>query len=264
MHFFNPPSKMPLVEVVSGRQTDGVSVAAAVKLARSLGKVPVVISDCPGFLVNRLLMPYLNEASYLAGEGVPVQRIDSVMEDFGWPMGPFKLMDMIGIDVGYKVARVLFDSYGGRMKLSRLFSRVGETEELLGKKSGKGFYTYDGKNISLNPGIEKIIADLTGAGGKGAKKMEDHAVRMRLMLPMLYEAARAMQEGIAASEDDVDMAMVLGAGFPPFRGGLFRWARLEGIDDITEYGEKFRIDSNGDGGAVSRFKQPEALPELVG
>ena len=262
MHFFNPPARMPLVEVVSGGESEDWAVAAAVRAARRLGKVPVVVGDCPGFLVNRLLMPYLNEAAYLAGEGMGIRRIDTVMKDFGWPMGPFRLMDMIGIDIGVEVAKVLAGAYGKRMEVAPLFTRVGEEEGLLGKKSGEGFYLYGGKRGELNPRIRDFLSGIIPSGNKKRPAKEDsrgEAVRMRLMLPMLFEAVRALDEGIASSADDTDIALVLGTGFPPFRGGLFRWAATIGSGAFLEYAEGIRNDDRTGGNAEARFTPPESF-----
>ncbi|MFP4563262.1 MAG: 3-hydroxyacyl-CoA dehydrogenase NAD-binding domain-containing protein, partial [Spirochaetia bacterium] len=266
MHFFNPPSRMPLVEVVSGPKSKDWAVAAAVKTAKQLGKVPVVVGDCPGFLVNRLLMPYLNEAAYLAGEGVGIKKIDKVMKDFGWPMGPFKLMDMIGIDIGFEVAKVLAEAYGKRMEVSPLFSRIGKEEKLLGEKSGEGFYLYGKKGEGLNPRITELLEGVTDSKDKKGMPKEDTAaesVRMRLMLPMLFEAVRALNEEIASSSDDVDMALILGTGFPPFRGGLFRWANTLGSGPFLEHAERIRKNQRAGGSAEVRFAPPEGFAERI-
>jgi 3-hydroxyacyl-CoA dehydrogenase/enoyl-CoA hydratase/3-hydroxybutyryl-CoA epimerase len=249
---------MPLVEVVAGRQSAPWAVAAAVKLSRQLGKMPVVVGDCPGFLVNRLLMPYLNEAAYLAGEGVSIAEIDAAMSAFGWPMGPFMLLDMVGIDVGYKVAEVLAEHYGERMETAPLFSRIGEQTDLLGKKGGRGFYRYQGKKSSLNSEIDPHLKQVRREYG-GASGYTREEIQRRLMLPMVFEAARALEEGIAESPEDIDIALVLGTGFPPFRGGLLKWVDSVGIETLVNQAEEFRHAESVSGRRAERFAAPELL-----
>jgi 3-hydroxyacyl-CoA dehydrogenase/enoyl-CoA hydratase/3-hydroxybutyryl-CoA epimerase len=216
-------------------------------------------------------MPYLNEAAYLAGEGGSVERIDKVMKDFGWPMGPFRLMDMIGIDIGFEVAKVLADAYGERMEVSPLFARVGEEEGMLGKKSGEGFYLYgkdgeeDKKDVGLNPRIDGLLEGIRPKGKKKASPADsgEESIRMRLMLPMLFEAVRALNEEIASSAADVDMALILGTGFPPFRGGLFRWAKKVGSGAFLEHAEGVRRSEAAGGAAEARFSPPKGFAERI-
>jgi len=239
MHFFNPVNRMPLVEVVAGAQSSPEAVATVHALAFRLGKTPVVVGDCPGFLVNRILLPYLNEAAWIMQDGVDPERIDRLARDWGLPMGPFRLMDEIGIDVGYKVARILERGHGERMTVAPLLVQVAEMD-LLGKKGKRGFYRYDGKRAQANPQVGKLVP----AGGD----LDDTTIVDRLVLIMVNEATRCLHEGIVQNAADCDMAMILGTGFPPFRGGLLRHADERGLAAVVErldafadaHGERFR------------------------
>ncbi len=234
MHFFNPPSIMPLVEIIPGPATSVETVARACSLALDLGKTPIVVKDCPGFLVNRLLMPYLNECVSLVEEGADFRMVDKVLEDFGMPMGPFALLDEIGIDVASHVARILAVAFAERMAPGALLGTVSQTG-LLGKKSGAGFYLYQrGKHARTqrraNPQIWHLLCRSPGA--TPATRAE---IVHRPLLAMLNEAARALEEGVVSSARGLDLALVLGTGFPPFRGGLLHWAEDElGIGTARE------------------------------
>ncbi|HTW95143.1 MAG TPA: 3-hydroxyacyl-CoA dehydrogenase NAD-binding domain-containing protein [Tepidisphaeraceae bacterium] len=211
MHFFNPVPKMPLVELVRAELTDPAALATGVALAVRLGKTPIVAKDSPGFLVNRVLIPYLTEAALLAAEGISIPTIDAAMKDWGWPMGPFELLDHIGIDVG---AEVLLSLTGNvPVQISRMIP-----QNLLGRKTGKGFYL-DGKHRRFNPQVTQIW-------GVPSRRLSEIEVQRRLMQAMFTEAKNALSEGIVDSPDTIDIASVLGLGFPPFRGGLARAAEL--------------------------------------
>ena len=244
MHFFNPPNRMPLVEVVPGARSSPQAVSEAVRAVLALGKTPIVVHDCPGFLVNRLLMPYLNECVRLIDEGSDFVAVDRLFRDFGMPMGPFTLLDEIGIDVAREVGRVLSQAYGRRMEASSAIESLAARADLLGRKTGKGFYLHrNGKRIP-NPEMRRLIEARQGAR-KGAPGRDE--TRDRPLLAMVNEAALALQEGIVASAQEVDLALILGTGFPPFRGGLLRWADQRGIGVIHEalagfarrHGERF-------------------------
>lgn len=222
MHFFNPPSIMPLVEIIPGARTSPETVHRAARVALDLGKTPIVVKDSPGFLVNRLLMPYLNECVSLVEEGADFRAVDRALEEFGMPMGPFTLLDEIGIDVAAHVARILEKAFAERMAPGALLSSVAETGGLLGKKSGKGFYLYAGGKRHANPQIWQLLPH-PSAGAPPTRFDMIH----RPLLAMLNEAARALEEGIVSSARDIDLALILGTGFPPFRGGILRWAEDE-------------------------------------
>jgi 3-hydroxyacyl-CoA dehydrogenase / enoyl-CoA hydratase / 3-hydroxybutyryl-CoA epimerase len=227
MHFFNPVEKMPLVEVVRGPRTDDRTLAAIFALARRLGKVPLVCKDGPGFLVNRLLMPYLNESAFLLQEGAGIEALDAALLGFGMPMGPARLLDEVGLDVAFHVAAHLESSLPDRMPGCPLLRRLFE-EKLLGKKVGAGFYLYRvGKQGPVNPAVRGLLPE-------GPPALSAEAIVERAMLPMINEAARILEEGIVDSPGDVDLGMVLGTGFPPFRGGPLRHADSLGLPHIVK------------------------------
>lgn len=231
LHFFNPADRMPLVEVVRGRRSEPGAVAAAEAFVRKIGKTPVLVADAPGFLVNRLLMPYLAEALRGLAEGAPIDEIDRTLTRFGMPMGPLALLDRIGIDVAARVARILKDAFGARVPdpagLEAL-ARAG----LLGVKSGRGFYVHGRGRPRPNPEAVPLAGGgRRGVGGPAAPRGE--ALVRRLLHPVVNEAALALDEGVAASPGAVDLAMVLGTGFPPFLGGPLRWADREGVAAVA-------------------------------
>ncbi len=269
MHFFNPPNRMPLVEVIPGAGTSADTVRRVVSAALSLGKTPVVVKDCPGFLVNRLLLPYLNEAALMAGEGIDYLRIDRLVAAFGMPMGPFTLFDEIGIDVAIEVSRVLERAYSDRMKAAPVFNGFAERSDLLGKKSSKGFYLYEnGKKGRPN---SEIPALLKSDGTPASRRMQDEDVVHRPILALLNEAARALEEGVVGSARELDLALVFGIGFPPFRGGILRYADHLGLANVkstleryaASYGERFapaplieRLAAGGE--SISSFERADS------
>jgi 3-hydroxyacyl-CoA dehydrogenase/enoyl-CoA hydratase/3-hydroxybutyryl-CoA epimerase len=228
MHFFNPVNRMPLVEIIPGAQTSKDSVNSAVALCQSLGKTPVVVGDCAGFLVNRILFPYLNEALHLIHEGLDFEYVDKVVKDFGMPMGPFVLNDEVGLDTACKAAKSIEAAYGERMKT---LPHVGVLVEagLLGRKSGKGFYIHEGKERKRNPEVDRLM----GLETKGAQPSDGEIID-RLMLAKVNEAARCLEEGVVEKPEYLDMAMILGTGFPPFRGGPLRYADQRGLDQVVQ------------------------------
>lgn len=224
MHFFNPVPRMPLVEIIPGGKTSDKTIATVVALAKEAGKTPIVVGDCAGFLVNRILLPYINEAVRMFEEGADFERIDSLILDFGMPMGPFTLADEVGLDVGYKVAKVLEEAYGERMKVSSILDRVYQQMQLLGKKSGKGFYIH-GKKREANEEVKRLVYS--------KRQFDEKEIVDRALLIMVNEAAMCLQEGIVDNAQYLDMAMVMGTGFPPFRGGLLRYADAVGIESVV-------------------------------
>ncbi len=238
---------MPLVEVVPAERTTPQVVAAATALIRRLNKTPVVVGDCAGFLVNRILLPYLIESAWMFEEGVQPQRIDRLLEEFGMPMGPLALVDEVGLDVGYKVAKVLEDAYGERMRVPEALGAVAETGGFLGRKSGAGFYRYRKGRKKPNRRVERLARDARREDGITARELTDDQIVDRAILIMVNEAARCLEEGIIAEPEALDMAMVMGTGFAPFRGGLLRYADERGVVLIrdrlgelaTEFGERF-------------------------
>jgi 3-hydroxyacyl-CoA dehydrogenase/enoyl-CoA hydratase/3-hydroxybutyryl-CoA epimerase len=246
MHFFNPVEKMPLVEIVRGSSTSDETIAQIAALTVRLGKYPIVVNDVPGFLVNRILTPYLMEAAHLLAEGCTVEAIDAAALAFGMPMGPIRLLDEVGLDVAAHVSAILEQAYGERMKGPPFAAKLVERKEY-GKKSGLGFYHFDGERASSRGDIRNVLG-IEGA----AKVYPKETLINRLMLPLIQEAVRCLDEGVAgqpgrAAADQIDLGSVMGFGFPPFRGGILRYAESIGAQKLLislqvlqkEYGVRF-------------------------
>lgn len=238
MHFFNPVSRMPLVEVIPGEKTSDETIASVVKLARDAGKTAIVVGNCAGFLVNRILIAYINESVRMFEDGASILFVDKCIEDFGMPMGPFTLADEVGLDVGYKVSKVLEEAYGQRMESAKVLEKIVEMK-FLGKKSKKGFYLHDQKEKTLNNQVSSLQSN--------SKTFKEIEIVDRAILIMVNEAARALEEGIVKDASQVDMAMIMGTGFPPFRGGLLKYADSIGSEKVylsllelqEKYGDRF-------------------------
>ena len=233
LHFFNPVAQMPLVEVIASAQTESRTQAAALAFTRSIDKLPLPCRSAPGFLVNRILMPYLTEAMLVAGEGVPLATIDRAAEEFGMPMGPIELADTVGLDVCLHVGRILAQAFG-RPAPESVAALVAAKK--LGRKSGEGLYTWkDGKAQKPPAPDGAVPADLVD----------------RLMLPMVNEGIAILREQVVSDADLVDAGIIFGAGFAPFRGGPLKYARDRGIAQVLArlreleslHGERFRPDS---------------------
>lgn len=226
LHFFNPVNKMPLVEIIAHPGASKEVIQALYKWALDVKKTPIIVNDGPGFLVNRILAPYLNEAAYLLEAGVSIQDIDQAALNFGMPMGPCRLMDEVGLDVCEKVGKIMQKGLGARASASGLSHRLTETGAL-GRKNGKGFYLYDeaGKVTGKNPVVEALLP-------KNSVEMEEVTLQQRLFLPMVNEAAFCLTDKIVDSAATVDMGMIYGIGFPPFKGGLLKWADTLGLAQI--------------------------------
>jgi len=228
MHFFNPVNKMPLVEVVGSTKTSPEVIATAVEFCKKIGKTPIVVGDCAGFLVNRIFVAGANEVMWMFQEGVPMKQLEKAMLDFGMPMSPFELSDEVGNDVSYKVSKALETAYGERMHCPEILHEVYE-RKLFGKKIDKGFYIYKGKDKKPNPEINKILSIFCPKN----PELTDSMIQDRMILSMVNEAARCLQEKIIGSPAYLDMAMILGTGFPPFRGGLLKYADELGIEYVV-------------------------------
>jgi 3-hydroxyacyl-CoA dehydrogenase/enoyl-CoA hydratase/3-hydroxybutyryl-CoA epimerase len=228
IHFFNPVHKMLLVEIVQGKKTSKETVAAGQAFAMKLGKTTVVTGDAPGFVVNRILAPYLRESIMLLQEGVPPEDIDKAMTSFGMPMGPLALMDEVGLDIGEKVIHVLHEALGERMAPPAILGAVAE-KKLLGKKGGRGLYLYDenGKKTEFNPEISAAVKVAPNPKLRGE-------IQDRLVLAMVNEAARCIEEGVIHDPSQLDLAMVFGTGFAPFYGGVLRYADQVGIVTVFQ------------------------------
>jgi 3-hydroxyacyl-CoA dehydrogenase/enoyl-CoA hydratase/3-hydroxybutyryl-CoA epimerase len=222
-HFFNPVHRMPLVEIVRGRRTSDQALVTAVALARRMGKTPVVVADSPGFVVNRILMPYLSEAMALLGEGYALADIDGAMRRFGMPMGPFEVLDEVGLDVAHKVGGVLSQAFPDRMSPATALEKLIAAGRL-GKKSGLGFYRHTGRRRRRDPAVNALLGLTRGRQAPGGELLAK-----RMVLAMINEAARCLEEKVVADAGAIDLAMIFGAGFPPFRGGVLRYADAFGL-----------------------------------
>lgn len=229
IHFFNPVSKMPLIEVISGTKTSAEAAQTAVDFARSIGKTPVVVKDGPGFLVNRLLGFTMAESLWLLDDGHSIEDLDRAVRDWGMPMGPATLIDEVGIDTAAHVGKILVEAFSDRLAFPEWFDKMVE-DGRLGTKAGRGFYTYvDGKRREPDQSVYGLLGLEPNVANPDPARMID-----RVMLPMVNEAARCLDEGVVGSAGDLDLAMILGTGFPPFRGGLCRWADQQGLGQVKE------------------------------
>ena len=235
LHFFNPVDRMELVEVIRGARTTDETVASVVTLARQVRKTPIVVKDCPGFLVNRVLLPYMNEALTLLREGVPMDAIDEAATRFGMPMGPIALHDLIGIDTAAFAGKVMLDAYPDRTVPTRLLLDMVKAGRL-GQKSGSGFRKHSGKKVEADPSLEAVL----GPHRLDERPQSFEVITDRLFLSMFLEATRVLEEGIVREPADADMGLILGIGFPPFRGGILRWADSVGHEEILRRLEPLR------------------------
>ncbi|MCC5858051.1 MAG: fatty acid oxidation complex subunit alpha FadJ [Ectothiorhodospiraceae bacterium] len=252
MHYFSPVEKMPLLEIIATDETAPEVVATTVELGRRQGKTVIVVKDGAGFYVNRILAPYINEAAHLLSEGVAIDRIDRTLMQFGFPVGPFALLDEVGLDVSGKVAPILHEAFGERMR------PVSSTERLLedgryGKKSRKGFYRYDRRRKGKKEVDAKVykLLDITPDNSMDPEEIIDRTVLM-----MVNEAARCHEEGVIRSLRDGDIGAVFGIGFPPFRGGPFRYMDSRGVDNVVNRLKELQAQ-HGD-----RFAPAHTLLEL--
>ncbi|HEX4638922.1 MAG TPA: 3-hydroxyacyl-CoA dehydrogenase NAD-binding domain-containing protein [Chthoniobacterales bacterium] len=229
LHFFNPVSRMKLVEVVLGKETSEETKERALAFVRQVGKLPVVVADSPGFLVNRVLFPYLLDAAELFETGVDLEKIDNALLKWGMPMGPLRLIDEIGIDVTIDIAATLERAYGKRDRAAEILKKMHEAK-LLGRKSGAGFYKYEGREQSPNETLSQWR--------KGSAPQDDVDLASRLMFLMVNEAARCVEEKVVGSAEDADYGMILGTGFAPHRGGPLRFAENFGLKNIVDEMER--------------------------
>ena len=238
IHFFNPVHRMPLVEIITTDQTSKETLVSTVNLVKRLGKTPIVVKDAAGFIVNRILLAYISEAGRILEECKEMAAIDKVMTKFGMPMGPFLLSDEVGLDVGIKVMCILEDSFGERFKPADVFTTVLD-KGLLGKKMGKGFYIHE-KRRRENPDIQDYIAS------KNLRRFNAEECQKRLTHIMINEAARCLEDGIVDDPGAIDVGMIFGTGFPPFRAGLLHYADSLGIDKVVGTLEHLQKDLNAD------------------
>jgi 3-hydroxyacyl-CoA dehydrogenase/enoyl-CoA hydratase/3-hydroxybutyryl-CoA epimerase len=223
---------MPLVEIVRAAHSDDASLATAIGLTSRIGKTPVLVSDSAGFLVNRILTPYLAEALVLAGEGAPIRQIDDALKDWGMPMGPFELLDEIGLDIAAHVLKSLAGKTPPPENVAGLFDRA-KALNWLGKKSGKGFYVYTTRRRRsvaprINGELTRTLIDQPQVAALDAE-----SIQLRLVLPMVNESARVLEDGVTDASDAIDLATVLGLGLAPFRGGIAHFAASVGAEEIV-------------------------------
>ncbi|WP_133104847.1 fatty acid oxidation complex subunit alpha FadB [Psychrobacter sp. S4(2024)] len=242
MHFFNPVNRMPLVEVIRGEKSSEEAISTTVALATKMGKVPVVVNDCPGFLVNRVLFPYFGAFDLLLKQGADFAHVDKVMEKFGWPMGPAYLIDVVGLDTGVHGAEVMAEGFPDRMKpdYKGAIELLYENKRL-GQKNGVGFYKYE----MDKRGKPKKVADeatyelLKTTTDSDKQTFEDQAIIDRTMLAFCNETVRCLEDNIVSTPSEADMAMIMGVGFPPFRGGPCRYIDQMGLDNYLALCEKY-------------------------
>ncbi len=241
MHFFNPVPRMPLVEVIRGAKSSEAAIATTVAYAQAMGKTPIVVGDCAGFLVNRVLFPYFTGFEGLLRDGVDYKRIDKVMEKWGWPMGPALLLDVVGIDTGVHADKVMAAAFPDRMahEGSSAIEKMVEAQRF-GQKNGKGFYVWEPQKKGPPKKIVDAWTEETmKAHAKATPEVSDQEIVERMMLPMLLECSRCLEDGIVATPVEVDIALVYGLGFPPFRGGIFRWADSLGAAAVLAAARKY-------------------------
>ncbi len=241
MHFFNPVPKMPLVEVVRGPKTSAQAIAAVTGYAVALGKTPIVVGDCPGFAVNRILTPYLIAFLRLVHDGADFKDVDKAMEAFGWPMGPAYLIDVIGMDISDHVVKIVSAGFAPRMDPGfETALDILLRANRLGQKNGHGFYKYqnDAKGRprkETDPETEKLLAP---AQPNGKASFAEDEIVARMMLPMILEASRCVEDGIAGSPAEADMCLILGLGLPRYLGGALKYADYLGLKNVVEWAEK--------------------------
>ena len=241
MHFFNPVHRMPLVEVIRGAKTSESTIARTVAYAKAMGKTPVVVNDCPGFLVNRVLFPYFGGFSGLLESGADFTKVDKVMERFGWPMGPAYLLDVVGIDTAFHADAVMAEGFPDRMAhtnenaIDRMFKL-----ERFGQKNQKGFYKYETDKRGKPKKVidEEVVGLLNGVIGE-SKELTDEEIIERMMIPLCIETARCVEEGIVASAAEADIGLIYGIGFPPFLGGAMNYMDQMGLAAFCEMADKY-------------------------
>ncbi len=241
MHFFNPVHMMPLVEVIRGSKTSEEAVATVVAYAKKMGKTPIVVNDCPGFLVNRVLFPYFAGFAALLRDGADFQKIDKVMEKFGFPMGPAYLLDVVGIDTGHHANDVMAEGFPDRMKADyKTGMDVMYENERFGQKNNQGFYVYEtDKKGKPKKVVDEFVYELLAPVCGDKRDFSDEQIIQRMMIPMCIEIARCLEEGIVDTPAEADMGLIFGIGFPPFRGGVCRYMDTVGIGQFVDICDQY-------------------------
>lgn len=261
MHFFNPVPLMPLVEVIRGEKTSDETIARTVSYALAMGKKPIVVNDCPGFMVNRVLFPYLNAFEKLVNDGADYQHIDKVMERFGWPMGPAYLLDVVGLDVAVHGSAVMAEGFPDRMKIDFDVATMALFKaERLGQKSGSGYYRYEpdrkGKPQKKVDEDGIAIVNKASANKRPAVDFSDDEITERMMLSLCLEVVRCLEDGIVDSPEAADMSLIWGIGFPPFRGGALRYIDSIGTKAFVKIAEKYSDLGNS-------YQVPKLLADMA-
>lgn len=263
MHFFNPVPLMSLVEVIKGTKTSDVAVSTAVGYGVAMGKIPIVVKDCPGFLINRILTSYTRAFLEIVVDGADFVQVDRALEAFGWPMGPAYLQDVVGMDTGAHVLHVISAGYSDRMpQLTHNALQLMVENKRFGQKSGIGFYRYD---ADPHGKPKKRVADdshalLAAVQPRGRREFSDTEMVERLMLPLVLEAIRALEDGAVATPAELDMALLLSIGFPPYLGGALRYADWLGLSQIVALSEKYS-DLGASYRATDRMRQMAATDQ---
>ena len=241
MHFFNPVHRMPLVEIIRGERTSDEAVATTVALAQKMGKTPIVVNDCAGFLVNRVLFPYFGAFDLLIKHGADFVKIDKVMEKFGWPMGPAYLLDVVGIDTGVHASSVMANAFPERMNPDyKTATTVMFENNRLGQKNGAGFYKYElDKKGKPKKSVDTTTYELLKAVQDDSSDFDEQEIIDRLMVAFCTETVRCLEDNIVASAGEADMAMLMGLGFPPFRGGPCRYSDQVGVKEFVALCDKY-------------------------
>jgi 3-hydroxyacyl-CoA dehydrogenase/enoyl-CoA hydratase/carnithine racemase len=256
LHFFNPAERMQLLEIICGKETSDQTLATSVAYARAIRKVPIVVNDGPGFYVSRQLSALMGESTSLVEEGVDPVRIEEAMLEFGMPMGPATLSDLTGIDIGYHVRKNFEQSFGERWKMSLIYERVYQTG-CYGRKTGAGWYDYSGEEPVPNPKVLEVIDSYLKENGIAPKEVPSQEIVDRMLARAINEAAYMIREGICDRPQDMDLAMVYGTGFPPYKGGILRYADAWGIRNVYEHLVKLEAEHG------VRFKPATILKEMT-
>lgn len=242
MHFFNPVHRMPLVEIIRGKKTSDSTIAKVVSYANKMGKTPIIVNDCPGFFVNRVLFPYFAGFNLLLQDGADFREIDKIMEkEFGWPMGPAYLLDVVGIDTAFHAEQVMAQGFPQRMqKVGKNAIDIMFKQQRFGQKNGKGFYQYEkdkkGKPKKIDdPQTDELLSVIR----QSKRSFTKEEIIARMMAPMVNEVVRCLEEGIIQSPSDADIALVYGLGFPPFRGGVFCYLDTLGSQSYVKTAESY-------------------------
>jgi 3-hydroxyacyl-CoA dehydrogenase/enoyl-CoA hydratase/carnithine racemase len=256
LHFFNPAERMQLLEIICGKKTSDETLSTSVAFARAVRKIPIVVNDGPGFYVSRQLSALMGESTFMIGEGTDAALIEEALLDFGMPMGPATLSDLTGIDIGYHVGKNFEKSFGERWKISPIYEIVYQTG-CYGRKTGAGWLDYSGEKPAPNPKVLEVIKKFLKEKKIQPKKSSHKEIVDRMLARAINEAAYMIQEGICDRPQDMDLAMIYGTGFPPYRGGILRYADAWGIRNVYEHLLKMEKEHG------VRFKPASLLKEMA-